>query len=280
MKKILLPLLACGVALPMSGITSADQLDDLYGIANRPSYIKHYEPTKDGDVMLNPYLQVGTKEFPAVLDPSRPIYNYVITPEGGVALIEEAPHPYGRAYPEGFYRPEDRSIRKPGTVENFGHVSANVGGPARISGEIINSKEGKCWLVNNKSGRYSKRNLDRTPQQLFNAFNLIKSVVDPNGQPFCESAIYLVAYAPDYISKALRQSPDLVYENPKTKKNAHILLTPGKPIPQFAIPEYQHINLDAVGSGGGDGGAAAAAAAAKAKATSVKGKTTYNDDPS
>lgn len=268
------------ITLPLAPFAQANagmtDLDLAYGVANRPSYIKHYEVDKYGEVMLNPYLQVGSKEYPAILDPSRPVYNYVVTQEGNVALIEEAPHPYGRTYKKGFFRPEDQSQRKPGSQEKYGHPSAVAGGAARIGGEIINNEKAGCWLVNNKSGRYSKRNHDRTPEQFLNAYRLIQEVVDPNGQPFCSEGIYLLAYAPDYVGKALRQSPDLVYEDPKKKKNAHILVKNGK-VPHFEIPIYRHTSTVQ--------GIEAPVKLEKKlekepEKTSIKGKTTYNDDPS
>ena len=228
--------------------------------------------------MLNPYLQVGSKEFRAMLDPRRPVYNYVVTEDGKIAFIEEAPHPYGRTYKNGFYRPEDKSQRKPGTVEKYGHTSAVAGGPGRISGEVINT--GKCWMVNNKSGRYSKRNHDRTPEQFWNAFNLMKEVADPNGMPFCDYATYLLAYAPEYISEDLRKSPQMEYENPKKKKNAHIKLKTIKDVPQYKIPEYKHMSMEPVKAD------APAPKVEKKKEVKVdkfpteKGKTAYNDDPS
>ena len=279
MNKILFAALTGALLAPFAGANAIDadqgDLDAKYGIANRPSYIKHYEADPQGDVLLNPYLQVGTTKNHAVLDPNRPVYNYVITPEGNVALIEEAPHPYGRTYKKGFFRPEDQSQRKPGTTEKYGHVSATAGGPARISGEILNEEKLACWRVNNKSGRYSKRNLDRTPEQFLNAFKRIKEVVDPNGQPFCDEGIYLLAYAPDHVSKVLRTSPDMVYEDPKKKKNAHIVIK--DKAPHFDIPEYHHA---IIGGEQPEVKKAEVKVEKKAEKTPVKGKTTYNDDPS
>lgn len=229
MKKCLILL---GALCIMQGTAlAADNLDALYGIANRPSYIKHYEADKEHNVLLNPYLQVATKDFHAVLDAKRPVYNYVITPEGGVALIEEAPHPYGRTYPNGFFRPEDKSQRKAGTTENYGHVSGTAGGPGRISGEIINDRKNGCWLVNNKSGRYSKRNIDRTPEQLLNAFVLMQETIDPGSQPWCKGAAYLLGYAPDYVSEPLRKSPDMRYEDPENKKTPTFWSFPASSLP-------------------------------------------------
>ncbi len=279
MKRVLFSALLGALTFSGAQALAADNLDALYGIANRPSYIKHYEADKQDNVLLNPYLQVASKEHPAVLDAARPVYNYVITPEGHVALIEEAPHPYGRTYPKGFFRPEDKSQRKPGTTENYGHVSATAGGPGRISGEIINDRKNKCWLVNNKSGRYSKRNIDRTPEQLLNAFLLMRETIDPGQQPWCPSAVYLLAYAPSYIEKPLRQSPDMRYENPQTKKNAHILVTPGGSYPRFSIPAYEHLSLDEVQPGGESKPAPAAQGKKPEKALQPE-KAAYNDDPS
>lgn len=279
MKKFLLSIIGTVFLMPVMAQADSN-LDALYGVANRPSYIKHYEADKKGNVMLNPYLQVGTKDFPAVLDPKRPIYNYVVTPEGSVAFIEEAPHPFGRTYPQGFFRPEDKSKRKPGTTENYGHVSGTAGGPGRISGEVINDNKNHCWLVNNKSGRYSKRNIDRTPEQLLNAFILIQGVTDPGGQPWCPSAVYLLGYAPDYVSKALRQSPEMKYEDEGSKKNAHILLTPGGSFPKFTTPPYKHLSLDDVHEGELQQSTPKPDAPVEKKATQKPEKAAYNDDPS
>ena len=101
-----------------------DPLDELYGVASQPAYVKHYEADKDGKVLINPYLQVATKDFPAILDVKMAPFNWVIDLEGRVTIIPEAAHPLGRTYEKGFFRPEDQSQRKPGTRENFGHVSS------------------------------------------------------------------------------------------------------------------------------------------------------------
>lgn len=259
---------------------AADNLDALYGIANRPSYIKHFEADKQHNVLLNPYLQVATRDFHGVLDARRPIYNFVITPEGGVALIEEAPHPYGRTYANGFFRPEDKSQRKAGTTENYGHVSGTAGGPGRISGEVINDRKNKCWLVNNKSGRYSKRNLDRTPEQLLNAFVLMQETIDPGEQPWCQGAAYLLGYAPDYVGGPLRKSPDMRYEDVETKKNAYIPVIPGVKPPHFDIPPYQHLSLDDQPVGEAANWADAVKSEGPAKTIPDPDKAAYNDDPS
>jgi hypothetical protein len=59
--------------------------------------------------------------------------------------------------------------------------------------EILYDKDTKTYVVNNKSGRYSKHNKDRTPQQLVNATNLIRQVVDtvrawPGARPSTSSS--------------------------------------------------------------------------------------------
>ncbi len=147
------------IAAAGAGARSAvDPLDALYGVASLPAYIKHYEADRDGKIVLNPYLQVATKDFPAILDSKQAPYNWVIDEEGRVTVVPEANHPLGRTYPNGFVRPEDNSKKKPGTREAFGHVSSTGGRPGRISGEILWDKESKSWVVNNKSGRYSKHN--------------------------------------------------------------------------------------------------------------------------
>lgn len=281
MKKVYALTLAALVLCLGAQAQAAEDLDKLYGVPNAPSYIKHYEVDTAGNVMISPYLQVGSKAHPAMLDATRPIYNYIITQDGSVALIEEAPHPYGRTYPKGFYRPEDKSQRKAGTTENFGHVSGTAGGPGRISGEIINDTKNKCWVVNNKSGRYSKRNIDRTPEQLANAFALIQESTISDGQPFCPKAVFLVAYAREDIGKTLRNSPDLQYEDLATKKNAHIAITTAAAAPKFAPLPYEHLSLDALkDTGQPEVKKEEKKVEKKADPKKMGGKAAFNDDPS
>lgn len=184
---------------------AAEDLDKLYGILAQPAYIKHFEADKQGKIMLDPYLQVATKKHPGVLDPKRAPYNWTINAEGGVALNEENNHPYGRTYEKAWFRPEDKTKRKPGSSEKYGHVTAVGGNPARISGEILYDKEKKVWIINNKSGRYSKRNADRTPEQLANAAKLIREVFDPGGAAWGEVQ-YLPDYGPESVTKQLMTS--------------------------------------------------------------------------
>ncbi len=214
-------------ALP-SFAQDAAKLDELYGLQSQPAYIKHYEADKTGKVILNPYLQVATKEFPALLDVKMAPYNWVIDAEGRVAIIPEAAHPLGRTYEKGFFRPEDKSDRKPGTRENFGHVSALGGAPGRISGEILYDKSSNAWTVNNKSGRYTKHNTDRTPEQLVNSANLIREVVEP-GTASWGPVFFLLEYAHEDIREELMKSPKLAYDDAKKKSRPHIIVMPAAP---------------------------------------------------
>jgi hypothetical protein len=184
---------------------SAENLDELYGILSQPAYIKHYEADKKGKIMLDPFLQVATPQHPGVLEPKRAPYNWTIDTEGRVALNEENNHPHGRTYKKEWIRPEDKTKRKPGSSEKFGHVTAVGGNPARISGEILYDKEGMVWIINNKSGRYSKRNADRTPEQMANAAKLLREVLDP-GSTAWGQVQYLLEYGPESVTKQLMTS--------------------------------------------------------------------------
>ena len=86
-----------------------DPLDQRFGVASPPAYVKHYEADKSGKVLLNPYLQRASPEFPALLDAEDPPFKWVIDVEGRVSIIREADHPLGRTYEKGFWRPEDDS---------------------------------------------------------------------------------------------------------------------------------------------------------------------------
>ena len=133
-----------------------------------------------------------------------------------MAIIPEAAHPYGRTYPKGFFRPEDQSQRKPGTRENYGHVSALGGAPGRISGEILYDKDTNAWIINNKSGRYTKHNMDRTPEQLVNAAKLIREVVDPGKTPGARWSSSSNT-APRTCASQLMKNPQLQYDDPAKK---------------------------------------------------------------
>lgn len=252
-----------------------DPLDELYGVASPPAYIKHYEADRDGKVLISPYLQVATKEFPAILDAKMAPYNYVIDAEGRVTIIPEAAHPLGRVYPNGFFRPEDQSEKKPGTRENYGHVSSLAGGPGRISGEILYDKETGIYTVNNKSGRYSKHNKDRTPQQLANAARLIRQVVDTAGVAW-GPALYLLEYAPADVREQLIKSPDLRYDDEKKKKRPHVAVLQGAPATLTTDAPIVVAAAPVAAAAAVEAPKAAAPAAPEKK----KAKAAHNDDPS
>ncbi len=160
-------------------------------------------------------------------------YNWVIDTEGRVAIAPEAAHPLGRTYEKGFFRPEDQSQRKPGTRENFGHVSELGGAPGRISGEILYDKASNTWTLNNKSGRYSKHNTDRTPEQLVNAAKYIHEIVDP-GTATWGNVAYLLEYAPEPIREELMKSPNLAYDDAKKKSRPHVVvMEAGAPVIRY-----------------------------------------------
>lgn len=259
---------------------AVDPLDALYGVASLPAYIKHYEADKEGNIVLNPYLQVATKAFPAILDSKQAPYNWVIDEEARVTVVPEAKHPLGRTYANGFVRPEDNSKKKPGTSEAFGHVSSTGGRPGRISGEILWDKESKSWVVNNKSGRYSKHNNDRTPQQLENAAKLIRSVVDTGG-PAWGPALYLVEYGPEAIREELLKRPDLSYDDPAKKSRPSVTVLGGAP--NTVVADGLPVAAPAPAPVPAPVAAAAAPAAAPQPADPAKPKkpkAAHNDDPS
>lgn len=274
--------LLVALALPTFSAQPVDPLDAKYGMPSQPAYIKHYEADKSGKVMLNPYLQVASKDFPALINPKSAPYNWVIDVDGNVVVIPEAAHPYGRVYAKGFFRPEDQSERKPGTRENFGHISALGGAPGRISGEILYDEGTKSFIVNNKSGRYSKHNSDRTPEQLVAAASLIREVVDPGTTPWGAVA-YLFAYAPENVVTELMKSPKLQYDDPKKKLRPHILVMDGAPSsfkPEAAAPAAAVVAPKIDKSVTAPAPMPAAAPAAEKPAKAKKPKAAHNDDPS
>ena len=197
------------------------ELDAKYGALSLPAYVKHYEVTKKGEFWVNPYLQVATNQTPGLLDPkldkSKAPYNYMIDADGNVRLNFESDNPYGRTYEKGAIRPEDKSRRRPGWTEKDGHTTTLGGEKGRIGGEILFQKD-NTWLINNKSGRYSNHNPDRTPEQLLNAVKRIEEVINPGGGAWGE-VHYLVRYAPQKDRAALLARPDIKYYRPDSKSS-------------------------------------------------------------
>lgn len=277
-----------GGLLAISALPACTQdpakLDELYGMLSQPAYIKHYEADKTGKVLLNPYLQVATKDYPAVLDVKMAPYNWAIDAAGGVAIIPEAPHPLGRVYEKGFFRPEDQSKRKPGTRENYGHVSALGGAPGRISGEILYDKASNTWTVNNKSGRYTKHNTDRTPGQLVNAANLIREIVEP-GNASWGPVFFLLEYAHETVRDPLMKDPKLAYDDPAKKSRPHIVVMPAAPkVEKAAEPVKAEKAVEAPkvekAAEPAKADKAKDAKAAEPAKKPKKAKAAHNDDPS
>ena len=132
----------------------ATALDTRYGFLAPPAYVKYFEADPKDQVIPSPYQQIASREFPGYLETDLAPYDWVIDADGHVAFVPETMAPYGRVYEKGFVRPEDKSKKKPGTEEHYGHVAALGGMPGRISGEILFDKKLNAWVVNNKSGRY------------------------------------------------------------------------------------------------------------------------------
>lgn len=221
MKRISAITFGCLIFFLVPFALAAEDLDKLYGTPEKTEYIKYYEVDETGKVLLNPYLQVASKQYPGILDPKRSPYNWTINAKGQVGFTQENLHPYGRIYKTEWIRPEDTAKRKPGSSEEFGHTSAVAGKPARIGGEFLYDKRTKSWTINNKSGRYSRGNTDRTPQQLMNAVKLIKEVIDPGPGVSWSSVIYILYYAPDKFVKELESNRtyyDLLVSYPDAEK--------------------------------------------------------------
>jgi len=208
------------LALPVFGAPPVDPLDQKYGMASSPAYIKHYETDPTGKVLINPYMQAATKEFPAILF-VKDDYDWVMDAQGRIALMPGIKHPYGYTYTKPAIRPEDGRNMKPGTKESYGHPSLLAGAPGRISGEILYDKGTNTFTISNKSGRYSKHNTDRTPEQLVEAAKLIREVVDP-GTAKWGPVLYLIEYAPPGLKEKLLNDPKVEYDDPVKKSRPHL----------------------------------------------------------
>ena len=148
-------------------------IDDRFGDAMAPAYIKYYEADTEHQITVNPFLQVGNKDNPIVLDPKEG-YIWVIDKAGNFCIGPEATSPWGKKYENGYIRPEDGKPKKKGDKEEYGHVSLVGGEVGRIGGEL--AMENGVWIMNNKSGRYNYFAKNRTEKQLKEAGEYLKSI--------------------------------------------------------------------------------------------------------
>jgi hypothetical protein len=207
--------------------SAGQSLDQMYGMASIPAYIKHYEADPSGKILINPYMQAASKDFPAILF-VKDDYDWVMDAQGRIALMPGIKHPYGYTYTKPAIRPEDGRNMKVGTKETYGHPSLLAGGAGRISGEILYDKDSNTYTVTNKSGRYSKHNTDRTPEQLVAAAKLIREVVDP-GNATWGPVLYLIEYAPPGLKETLLKGPKVEYDDPDKKTRPHLVVLPEGP---------------------------------------------------
>ena len=214
----------------------ATALDTRYGFLAPPAYVKYFEADPKDQVIPSPYQQIASREFPGYLETDLAPYDWVIDADGHVAFVPETMAPYGRVYEKGFVRPEDKSKKKPGTEEHYGHVAALGGMPGRISGEILFDKKLNAWVVNNKSGRYSKNNPDRTPEQLVQAAKLIQQVIDPAGVPW-GPVRFIFEYGPASAAADLEKTPGLAYEDAAKKSRPYIEVMASKAPPVEKKPK-------------------------------------------
>lgn len=97
--------------------------------------------------------------------------------------------------------------------------------PGRISGEILYDKKTNSWLVNNKSGRYSKHNEDRAPEQLINAAHRMRKTVDIGNANWGEVR-FIFEYGPKAIEEKYKNDPALEYEDAAAKKRPRLVVLP------------------------------------------------------
>ena len=215
--KILRYLSATALLLLMSVAAQAapsGNLDELYGTLQKPNYVKYYEVSPQGVFWIHPYLQVATDTNHAILDPKKEPYNFMIDGEGNVRVNIESRNPWGRKYDYEWFRPEDFSKRKKGSSEKDGHVTTMGGQDGRIGGEFLWDKETKTWIINNKSGRYSNANPDRTPEQLMNAVERIQKVVDIPGAQW-GAVHYLFRYSPKHLREEFQKKYEISFRRPE-----------------------------------------------------------------
>jgi hypothetical protein len=205
----------------------SENLDELYGTKQKPNYVKYYEVSPKGVFWIHPYLQVATDDNHGILDPAQAPYNFMIDGDGNVRINIESRNPWGRKYDYEWFRPEDFSKRKKGSSEKDGHVTTMGGQDGRIGGEFLWEEKTGSWTINNKSGRYSNANPDRTPEQLMNAVARVQQVVDIPGAKWGEVR-YLFRYSPKALREEFMKKYEISFARPEKEdfiqKDPYILL--------------------------------------------------------
>jgi hypothetical protein len=141
-----------------------EDLSELYGAPEAPTFVKPHEMDAAGAVLRNPDFQVinpgrapnlsGVDRFGG---PKRWIW--AIDQEGNLVIGSE--EPVGGIIPATGYQPR------------LGHPTLTNRQPARIAGELRQNANG-TWYINNRSGRYSDHP-DRTAGKLARVNQLFRN---------------------------------------------------------------------------------------------------------
>ena len=183
---------------------------------------------QDGKVLLNPYLQVASKDFPAIIDPKGAPYNWVIDAEGRVGIIQEAAHPLGRTYEKGFFRPgrpvqaqagHDRELRsRVGPRRRAPAASAARSSTTRTEELHRQQQVGALFQAQQRPhSRAAGGSREADPR---------------SGRPGTTSwgpVFYLLEYAPQDKRDALMKDPRIAFDDPKTQARPHIEVMAGGP---------------------------------------------------
>ena len=147
-----------------------DDLEEKFGIAHPPSYIKEWEVVHDGIRR-----QSGVR-----------VFRFGLPSEGG-AILNKGEKYIWAVCENGYLHVGQDVLAFPddsAREETIGHPTLTSNMWARIAGELAFDDSGQYWVINNASGRYCKSYVGATKAHLRNVKRLFESYFRQEGTAF------------------------------------------------------------------------------------------------
>jgi hypothetical protein len=141
-------------------------LDTKFGLPKPPAYLKNVEIQNDAPI-FQPNVKIVRNALDSTKIDSTENYIWAICQSGFLHIGKDI-------------EIEDAD----GKIINAGHPTLSPNLWARIAGNLEYKIDKGCWVVNNKSGRFSQGNTEVTEDHLINARKLIEKLVESKFETF------------------------------------------------------------------------------------------------
>ncbi|MBF0110952.1 MAG: hypothetical protein HQL76_17430 [Magnetococcales bacterium] len=182
-----------------------ETLSDQYGNLHLPSRLKEWELDENGlcksfnDDERIIFDNVNAQEW---IDPGTTLFRWLANPVSGTTFIWLIDG-HGR-----LIIGKERPVTPDNPDNMLGHPALVAGGRARIAGELKWHEENQYFMVNNRSGRYTKKSADSEKKEhLERVVSILNRIAD-----VCEQTIthrFVIEYDPDYGANLVNSVFDL-----------------------------------------------------------------------